>query len=545
MIRSLMASLKLLFFCAFAASATAGEQPNILLIYVDDLGYGDVGCYGAKRIQTPNVDRLATEGLRFTDGHCTSSTCTPSRYALLTGEYPWRKKGTGVLPGDAGLIIEPNRGTLPLTLQKAGYTTGVIGKWHLGLGQTGMLDWNELIRPGAREVGFTDSFIMAATGDRVPCVYVQNSRVVGLDPADPIIVSYAAPIPGEPTGRENPEMLKMKTSLGHDMTIVNGISRIGYMKGGHSARWKDEDMADSFTREGMQFIERHKDKPFFLYFATHDIHVPRVPHPRFVGKSGMGPRGDAIAEMDWCVGELLNTLDRLKLAEKTMVIFSSDNGPVLDDGYKDDAVEKLGDHQPAGSWRGGKYSIYEGGTRVPFLVRWPGRVKPGESTALISQIDLLASLAALAGTTPEVTATDSQNILPALLGESPTGREILVEHSGNLALRKGSWKFVERRAQPKAAAAKNPPAKSDSPTAPQGELYDLAADPGETHNLAGEKPDKLAELSAELDKIKAAGRMPEALTPKTNGTGNKEVPPAKKPATAAKAKAKTTAKGKK
>ena len=205
------------------------------------------------------------------------------------------------------------------------------------------------------------------------------------------------------------------------MAVVNGIGRIGFMKGGKAALWKDEDMADTFTRKGVEFIERHKDQPFFLYFATHDIHVPRVPHPRFVGQTTMGARGDAIVQFDWCVGELLATLDRLQLTDNTLVILSSDNGPVLDDGYKDGAVEKLGDHKPAGPFRGGKYTIFEGGTRMPFVVRWPGRVKPGVSDALVSQVDFCASFAALAGQTsaPTMPRTASTCCRPCSANRRP------------------------------------------------------------------------------------------------------------------------------
>jgi arylsulfatase A-like enzyme len=479
------------------------DRPNILLIYVDDLGWGDVGCYGARAFATPHVDRLAREGLRFTDGHCAAATCTPSRYAMFTGEYPWRKKGTGVLPGDAGLVIEPERGTLPLALQAAGYATGAIGKWHLGLGPQGGPDWNGLARPGAAEVGFDYSFLMAATGDRVPCVYVEDGRVVGLDPQDPISVSYAAPFPGLPLGRTHPELLKVHPSHGHDMAVVNGISRIGYMKGGTAALWKDEDMADVFVKKGVAFIERNRDKPFFLYFGTQDIHVPRVPHPRFVGKSGLGPRGDALVQMDWCVGELLAALDRLQLTERTLVVFSSDNGPVIDDGYKDEAVEKLGTHKPAGPWRGGKYSHFEAGTRVPFLVRWPGRVKPGVSDALVSQVDFRVSFAALAGK-PVAEPRDGRNILPALLGDSPTGREDHVASARVLTLRVGPWKYI-----PPSPGAKTNLTKNELGNDPSAQLYDLSRDPGETQNLAAAEPDRLAQMSARLRTIRESGRLPE------------------------------------
>lgn len=490
-----------------APSSRSATRPNIVLIYADDVGYGDLSCYGASRVRTPNLDKLAGGGLRLTNAHASSATCTPSRYSMLTGEYAWRKPGTAILPGDAALIIKPGTVTLPSMLKASGYRTGVVGKWHLGLGSGGV-NWNEEIKPGPLEIGFDYSFLVPATPDRVPCVYVENHRVVGLTGDDPLEVSYREPYPGEPTGKANPELLKMHPSHGHDQTIVNGVSRIGYSKGGKSAQWVDEDMVDVLSSKACAFIDeqrkQHKDDPFFLYYATHDIHVPRMPNARFVGATGMGPRGDAIAELDWSVGQILQTLERNGLTENTLVMFSSDNGPVVDDGYKDNAVEKLGSHKPAGAFRGGKYSNFDGGTRVPFLVRWPGHVKAdGESGALVSQVDLLSSLATLTGQTiPQTAAPDSMDILPALLGQSKKGRQRLVEHADTLSLIDGDWKFIEASDKP----AVNRNTNTEMGNAPAPQLYNLAADPGETNNLALKEPQRVDKMQKQLETIRSTGR---------------------------------------
>jgi len=477
------------------------DKPNIIIIYADDLGYGDISCYGASALKTPNIDRLASRGLRFTNAHCTSATSTPSRYSLLTGEYAWRRPGTGILPGDASAIILPGRHTMPSVLRSAGYKTAVVGKWHLGLGPQGGPDWNGEIINGPADIGFDYSFIIPATGDRVPCVFVENRHVAGLDPADPITVDYNKKIGDWPTGRENPELLKMHPSHGHDMTIVNGISRIGYMTGGKSALWTDEDIADVITGKAVNFIENNKDHPFFLYFATHDIHVPRVPHPRFAGKSGMGPRGDAILEFDWSVGEIVKTIERLNLSGKTLIIVTSDNGPVVDDGYKDQAVELLGSHKPAGPLRGGKYSAFDGGTRVVFIASWEGKVKSGVSDALFSQIDLMASFGILAGTElPESAGPDSRNNVDLLLGKSMTGREWVVEHSANgrLSILKGDWKYIEPGPGVKVMTNTNTETGND----PIPQLYNLRKDIGELNNVASENQMIVKELTDLLNTIR-------------------------------------------
>lgn len=483
--------------------APAAEKPNIILIYTDDVGYGDVGCYEGSRTPTPNIDRLAREGLQFTDAHCSAATCTPSRFALLTGQYAFRQKGTGIASGDAGMVIKPDTYTMADVLKKAGYTTGVVGKWHLGLG-SGKNDWNKTVTPNPGDLGFDYHFLMPATGDRVPCVYFEEGLVVGLDPDDPIEVSYGKRIGDEPSGQEARDTLKQDWSHGHNSTIVNGISRIGWMTGGEKARWIDEDMADVFTGKALEFLEKSvtaKDSPFFLFFSTHDIHVPRVPHSRFAGKSGQGPRGDAMVQADWCVGELLKFLDEHNLAENTLVLFGSDNGPVLDDGYKDDANEKLGEHDPNGPWRAGKYSLFEGGTRTPFLVRWPARVPAGKVTdALFGQVDLARSFAVLTGVeVPGGALGDSRNELDTLLGEDPVGRPHLVHEAGNLSLRLGNYKFV-------------PPGKTREELGPwtmtqveaPGGLFDTKADRGETRNLALTMPGKLDEMKALLARIRKA-----------------------------------------
>jgi arylsulfatase A-like enzyme len=483
-----------------AGRAAGKSKPNIVFIYADDVGYGDLSCYGATRVKTPNLDKLAGGGLRLTDAHAGSATCTPSRYSLLTGEYAWRRKDTHVLPGDAQLLIHSEQQTLPGMLQQAGYRTGVVGKWHVGLGN-GTIDWNGDVTPGPNQVGFDYSFIIPATLDRVPCVFVENGRVVNLDPKDPIHVSYDKPFPGEMTGHDHPELLKMKPSHGHDQAIVNGVSRIGYMTGGRSALWTDENIVFELTSKGQTFIDEHKAEPFFLYFATPEIHVPRMPNRRFVGKTGMGPRGDSIAELDWSVGQILDALDRNGLSKNTLVMFSSDNGPVIDDGYRDDAVEKLGNHRPAGIYRGGKYSNFDGGTRVPLMVRWPGHVKPDStSDALFSQVDLYASLASLTGQKLEGDAApDSFNELSALLGQSKKGRPYVIEHAGSLSVLQDGWKYIAPSKGPKMNKNTNTELGND----PNPQLYNLHEDAGEQHNLAGQEPERVKKMAALLSKVKS------------------------------------------
>lgn len=474
------------------------KLPNIVFIYADDLGYGDVGAYGSTVLKTPNFDKLANGGVRFTNGYATSATCTPSRYAILTGVYPWREKDAKILPGTAPLIIGTDQMTVPKMLKTKGYHTGIVGKWHLGLGN-GNVNWNERVSPGPNEVGFDYSYIMAATQDRVPTVYIENGDVVGLDPNDPIEIDYKNNFEGEPTGKDNPEMLKMKWHHGHNNSIVNGIPRIGYMKGGKAAQWKDEDMADTFLKGAQKYVTDHKNEPFFLYYALQQPHVPRTPHPRFVGKSGLGPRGDVIVEADWCIGEFIKILEKEGLLENTMIVFSSDNGPVLNDGYYDEADTKNSEHTPWGSFRGGKYSLFEAGTHLPFITYWKGKIQPGVSDALVCQVDLLSSIASLVGS--EIRTQDSEDLSDVFLGKSQKGREELVlEATSRTAFRKGDWVMIP----PYKGPAINKSVNIELANADVYQLYNLKDDLSEQNNLAESNAEKLAEMIVAFEAIRGS-----------------------------------------
>ena len=496
---------------ATLAPLLAAEKPNVIVIMADDLGYGDISANGATALKTPNIDRLAAEGLRFTSGYCSASTCTPTRYSFLTGSYAFRRKGTGVAPPNGHLVIPPDTFTIADIAKAAGYETAVIGKWHLGLGAEGKgPDWNGVIAPGPRELGFDYNFLLPTTNDRVPQVYVENDRVLNLDPKDPLWVGDKKPDGDHPTGQSHRATLKMDWSHGHNATIHNGISRIGFYTGGKTARFRDEDLGDKWIEKANTWIEAHRAQPFFLFFASHDLHVPRMPHERFHGATKLGFRGDSIAEFDWSVGELMKTLDRLGLAEKTLIVLCSDNGPVMDDGYKDGALEQRGDHRAGGPYRGGKYSVYEGGTRTPFITRWKGRIQPGVSAEVVSTIDLAASLAALTGTAlPADACGDSIDVSGALLGKpGAKGRDHYVQQdnggTGNFGFRVGDWKLV--RYETKFANNEIVEQPLQRTPAPQFQLFDLAKDPGEKTDVFAKNPEVGENLKARLAAIVAATR---------------------------------------
>ena len=496
----------------FSPKLEAAAKPNIIVIMADDLGYGDIGCYGAKpkNLKTPHIDKLAKGGVRFTSGYCSASTCTPTRFSFLTGKYAFRQEGTGIAPPNGPAVIKPGPETLPSLLKKAGYKTAVIGKWHLGLGGPDGPDWNGELKPGPLEIGFDYNYLLPTTNDRVPQVYVENHRVKNLDPKDPLWVGRMKPSPDHPTGITHRHTLKMDWSHGHNSTIHNGISRIGFYTGGHKARFRDEDLADEWVMQSNKWIEANKDNPFFLFFSSHDLHVPRIPHERFRGTSGLSYRGDVIVQLDWCVGELVKTLDRLKLSDNTLIVFCSDNGPVGDDGYKDEALEKMGDHSPNGPFSGGKYSVLEGGTRTPFITYWPGKIQPQVSDEMVCTIDLAASFAALAGVKlPKAAVPDSFNLLGALLGkQGAKGREHLVQQDngrgGNYGYRVGNWKLQRHDSKRKRNVVVT--AKLANTPAPRFALFDLSKDIQEKKNVAEQHPEVFARMKKELQDIIDAGR---------------------------------------
>ena len=429
-----------------------------------------------------------------------------------------RPRGAG--PG------EPGSATLPSLLKEAGYSTGLVGKWHLGLGdrENGQ-DWNGDIRPGPLEVGFSYSFMIPATGDRVPCVFVENHRVVGLDPKDPIAVSYGERIGNEPTGKDpQGAKIKLPANPGHDQSLVNGIGRIGYMTGGQKARWIDESIPHVLTSKARAFIEEHRGEPFFLFYSAHDIHAPRVANENFKGRSRAGIRGDVVQQLDWQVGEILATLDRLNLATNTLVIFSSDNGGTMHNGYDEGTSGNLNGHVPNGKLRGQKSSLWEGGTRVPFVARWPGRIKAGSTSGeLIALVDMCATLGAVAGQElPPTGAPDSFNVLAVLTGErlaQPIRTSLVLQANGPqaLALRQGTWKYIPG----------NVGSGKKKKTGTGEQLYDLANDLAEEKNLAAEKPEKLKEMKTLLQNLRDQSRtrpIKGSLSKPTRASSNTHMP---------------------
>ena len=513
-------SLALLIACSaaalidfgFAPSLLASDsdetpsRPNILLILADDLGYGDVSCYNsASKVQTPNIDHLASEGMLFTDAHSPSTVCTPTRYSVLTGRMAFRIGLRGVFAGAGGpCLIEENRLTLPGMLREQGYRTALIGKWHVGLtffdadgepvfnssfAAAKRVDFSRVIPDSPVHRGF-DQFFGTACCPTTDYIYsfIEGDR-----------------IPNPPTGfLDKSELPK------HPYSFDN-------RPGLHSPDFDLEEVDQIFLKKSVQFLEQHSrsnpDQPFFLMHSTQAVHLPSFPGKAFQGKTEAGPHGDFIFELDAVVGELMETLKRLELDSNTMVIFASDNGPEVETVYHMRTDYK---HDGARPWRGVKRDQWEGGHRTPFFVRWPGRIEPGSvSDQTISLTDLMATCSAIVDyELPPQAAEDSFNLLPVLVGEqceSDPIRPYTLSQTISLALaiRKGNWKYLDH----KGSGGNNYDRESLiqwkipelAPQAP-GQLYDLENDPGETRNLYFERPEKVGELKALLDVAKNSGR---------------------------------------
>ncbi len=405
------------------------SKPNIVLINVDDLGYGDLSCYGAKKVHTPNIDQLAKDGRMFMDAHSASAVCTPSRYSLITGEYPFRKEGLSspIFLKDP-LVINPNQKTIASILKQSGYSTAVIGKWHLGFGTKKPVDWNAELKPGPLELGFDYYFGLPVVNSHPPFVYVENHHVVGANPKDPFVYDK-----------------KAETKYYIDKMHY---SDIGGAKAAHQL-YNDEKVGTTLKNKAIEWIVgQDKKKPFFLYFATTNIHHPFTPAPQFKNTSEAGRYGDFIHELDWIVGEILNTLDEQGLAENTMVIFTSDNGGMLNEGGQ--AAWRKG-HRLNGDLLGFKFDAWEGGHRIPFIVKWPGKVpKSSVSDELICNVDMLATFAALTKTKlNRQEGKDSYNILPAFISEGKLDlrKDIILSpfKLSHTALRMGKWLYINEK----------------------------------------------------------------------------------------------------
>jgi arylsulfatase A len=457
-------------------------KPNIIVILADDLGFGSVGCYGATKVKTPNIDRIAREGMRFTDAHSPAAVCVPSRYGLLTGRYLWRIPDAF---SQKGLRIREDEATIASILKEEGYSTACIGKWHLGFG-TGPTDWNGALKPGPLEVGFDYYFGTPVSHNESPQVLVENHHVLNLDPSDPI------------------------------RFLPNG-GFLGRVEGGEAARFNPKELGTRHAEKAVEFIEKNKEQPFFLYLATNNVHGPHTPAPRFQGTSEIGVYGDYIHELDWMTGEVLAKLDGLNLSDNTLVIFTSDNGAMLT------ADTREAGFLANGALIGQKTDSWEGGHRVPFVARWPRHIAPrSRSDKLICINDLFATTSALMERELEAgEGPDSCNILPALLGqptERPLRENLVLSGTHEVAIREGKWLLIKRpgsggfttelemgqwmtMGQLKYENSDYTDDGKPKPGAPPGQLYDLEKDPHQTTNVYSEHPEIVERLSALLREI--------------------------------------------
>lgn len=519
----LLRMLGLLFLAT--CSVSAADRPNVVLIFADDLGYGDLGCYGATKVQTPNIDRLAAEGRRFTDAHSVSAVCTPSRFSLLTGQYPVRANGGrglwGPAPVTSPLLVDTKTTTVADVFKQGGYDTACFGKWHLGFGK-GTNKWKQPLRPGPQDLGFDYYFGMPVVNSAPPYVYVENDRVVGSDPSDPLVHLGRGAKNTTPITTIPPEAAQRSPN------------QFSGAKEAHEL-FNDYQVGTTLAKRSVEWIEQRKDKPFFLYLATTHIHHPFTPAERFQGTSQCGLYGDFIHELDWIVGEIDACLEKNGLRENTLVIFTSDNGGMFNLGGQ--AAFKAG-HRQNGDLLGFKFGVWEGGQRVPMIVRWPAKVPPGStSSELMGHVDLLATVAALTGQKlDQAKQTDSQNMLPAFVGnpEKPIRDHlVLAPNKGtHMSIRKGKWMYIPNRGsggfggrKPGVHTFSGPPAvsyvgsinsdiengKIKKDAAP-AQLYDLEADVRQTRNVYREHPDVVKELSTLL-----ASYSP----PKQNGAGKR------------------------
>ena len=505
-----------------ADTGSDNRPPNVVLIFADDLGYGDLGCYGATHVQTPNIDRLASEGRRFTDAHAVSAVCTPSRFALLTGQYPVRGNGGRGIWGPAWisspLLIDPDRLTVADLFRERGYRTAAFGKWHLGFKRE-KNDWQEPLRPGPRDLGFDHYFGVPVVNSAPPYVYVENESVVGNDPADPLRL--------RPRGSSEPPT--PITPLPPEAAQRTPSQFLGAVEAHRT--YDDYEVGTTIAERSIAWIEQQPEAPFFLYLAPTNIHHPFTPAPRFQGTSQCGLYGDFIHELDWIVGEVLACLERHDLAENTLVLFTSDNGGMFNRGGQ--AAFAAG-HRQNGELLGFKFGAWEGGHRVPLLVRWPGHIEAGStSDQLLGHVDVLATCASLLGR--ELTAAeraDSVDMLPAWTGEPAAPLRdhlLLAPHKGtHLSIRQGPWMFIPAQGsggfggrRPGEHTFAGPPAvtfvgsvNSDiengriKPDAPPAQLYDLHRDPRQERNVIREHPDVVERLRPLLARYAPAPRQP-------------------------------------